>query len=99
MPDVTYRGTAFAPQLKQDRTEKLRETKPRWNPSIEVKGKNLERMMKDYSYIIDEMNRQERERAPQIPLQLPVYEEEPRHEREEESSDRGVVIIDFGGND
>ena len=56
-------------------------------------------MVKDYSYIIDEMNRQERERAPQIPLQLPVYEDEPQREREEEKSDRGVVIIDFGGSE
>lgn len=58
-------------------------------------------MMADYTYIYDQVIRDEREpsqRWEPIPLHLPVPEQEPVTERNEELPDteRGVVIIDFG---
>ena len=60
--------------------------------------------MYDYTYIIDQLERRDdakKEWEP-APLRIPYPEEDRRTNRkvrEESESGRGVVIIDFGGDD
>ena len=61
--------------------------------------------MYDYAYIIDELVRHEEQRKKEwepAPLRIPYPEQDPRTDRkvvDENEPQRGVVIIDFGGDE